>query len=118
MYLSHHLVVLTILFRHAFAPNINPEIYPTCRLIKSVHNTIIEALWHWLTGKMGLNLKTVILVGKDERIFSPNIEFHLPLFCWIFMPLLQAQLDKFCLWWNHHRVHPEGQEHAFWSCPI
>ncbi|KAK7001196.1 hypothetical protein R3P38DRAFT_3327246 [Favolaschia claudopus] len=26
------------------------------------------------------------------------------LFYWIFVPLLQAKLDKFRLWWNHHRV--------------
>jgi hypothetical protein len=89
MYLSHHLIVLTILSRHAFAPNINPEIYPTCRLIKSVHNTIIEAFWHWLKEKMGLNLKAVILVGKDEQIFSPNIEFHL---CTFFLSSSDASI--------------------------
>ncbi|KAK7036921.1 hypothetical protein R3P38DRAFT_2489014, partial [Favolaschia claudopus] len=26
------------------------------------------------------------------------------LFYWIFVPLLQAKLDEFRLWWNHHRV--------------
>ncbi|KAF7371791.1 hypothetical protein MVEN_00035800 [Mycena venus] len=91
-------------FRSTFAPDIDPEIYPVCRLIKSVHNTIIEAFWRWLKEKMGLNLKAIILVGKTERIFSPDVEFHLPLFYWIFVPLLQAQLDEFCLWWNQHRV--------------
>ncbi|KAJ6525586.1 hypothetical protein B0H10DRAFT_1864030 [Mycena sp. CBHHK59/15] len=90
--------------RHAFAPEIDPEVYPVCRLIKSVHNTVIEAFWRWLKEKMGLNLKAIILVGKAERIFSPNVEFHLPLFYWIFIPLLQAQLEEFRLWWNHHRV--------------
>ncbi|KAJ7711343.1 hypothetical protein B0H14DRAFT_3099359 [Mycena olivaceomarginata] len=84
--------------------SIDPEVYPICRLIKSVHNTIIEAFWRWLKEKMGLNLKAVILVAKDEQIFSLNIEFHLPLFYWIFIPLLQAQVDKFRLWWNHRRV--------------
>ncbi|KAJ7266195.1 hypothetical protein C8J57DRAFT_1511128 [Mycena rebaudengoi] len=49
----------------------------------------------------------VILIGKVERIFSPNIELHLSLFYWIFVPLLQAQLDEFRLWWNHHRVHSQ-----------
>ncbi|KAJ7903990.1 hypothetical protein B0H13DRAFT_1881929 [Mycena leptocephala] len=90
--------------RHAFAPNIDPEVYPIRRLIKSVHNTIIEAFWRWLKEKMGLNLKAIILIGKDQRIFSPNVGFHLPLFYWIFVPLLQAQLDEFRPWWNHHRV--------------
>ncbi|KAJ7769746.1 hypothetical protein B0H14DRAFT_2402474, partial [Mycena olivaceomarginata] len=72
--------------------------------IKSVHNTIIEAFWRWLKEKLGLNLKAMILVGKDQRIFSANVEFHLPLFYWIFVPLLQAKLEEFRIWWNHHRV--------------
>ncbi|KAJ6480196.1 hypothetical protein C8R45DRAFT_933130 [Mycena sanguinolenta] len=91
-------------FRNAFAPDIDVEVYPVCRLIKSVHNTIIEAFWRWLKEKMGLNLKTIILLGKEERIFSADVKFHLPLFYWIFVPLLQAQLDEFCVYWNNHRV--------------
>ncbi|KAJ7775270.1 hypothetical protein B0H16DRAFT_1449904 [Mycena metata] len=63
--------------RHTFAPDIKPEVYPVCRLIKSVHNTIIEAFWRWFKEKMGPNFKAVILVGKDQRIFSTNVEFHL-----------------------------------------
>jgi hypothetical protein len=27
-----------------------------------------------------------------------------PLFYWIFIPLLQVQLDAFRIYWNHHRV--------------
>ncbi|KAJ6473886.1 hypothetical protein C8R45DRAFT_1103556 [Mycena sanguinolenta] len=91
-------------FRNAFAPDIDVEVYPVCRLIKSVHNTIIEAFWRWLEEKMGLNLKTIILLGKEERIFSADVKFHLPLFYWIFIPLLQAQLDEFCVYWNNHHV--------------
>ncbi|KAK6984658.1 hypothetical protein R3P38DRAFT_3103542 [Favolaschia claudopus] len=91
-------------FRTTFAPDIDPEVYPVCRLIKSVHNTIIEAFWRWLKDKLGRNLKEFILIGKRERIFSPDIDFHVSLFYWIFIPLLQAKLDEFRLWWNHHRV--------------
>ncbi|KAJ7231516.1 hypothetical protein C8J57DRAFT_1580727 [Mycena rebaudengoi] len=96
--------------RHVFAPDIDPEIYPICRIIKSVHNTIIEAFWRWFKEKKGLNLKAVILIGKVERIFSPNVEFHLQLFYWIFVPLLQAQLEEFRIWWNHHRVRSQKEK--------
>ncbi|KAJ6564916.1 hypothetical protein DFH09DRAFT_1278761 [Mycena vulgaris] len=80
---------------HAFAPDIDPEIYP--------------GFWRWFKEKKGLNLKTVILVGKQERIFSPIVEFHLTSFkdrCFtgFFVPLLQAELDEFRRFWNHHRV--------------
>ncbi|KAJ6550296.1 hypothetical protein B0H19DRAFT_1211498 [Mycena capillaripes] len=104
-------VVFTHNFSHAFSRDIDPDIYPVCRLIKSVHNTVIEGFWRWLKEKMGLNLKAIILIGKEERIFSPNVEFHfyvildfVPLFYCIFIPLLQAQLDAFRIYWNHHRV--------------
>ncbi|KAJ7659812.1 hypothetical protein DFH06DRAFT_1130567 [Mycena polygramma] len=80
------------------------------RVIKSVHNTIIEGFWRWLKEKMGLNLKSIILVGKEERIFNANVDFHLPLFYWIFVPLLQARLDEFRLWWNHHRVRTQPEK--------
>ncbi|KAF7345954.1 hypothetical protein MVEN_01617900 [Mycena venus] len=90
--------------RSTCAPHIDPDVHPVCRIIKSVHNIIIEGFWRWFREKKGLNLKTIILVGKMERIFSPNVDFHLPLFYWVFVPLLQAELDEFRLWWNHHQV--------------
>ncbi|KAJ6562677.1 hypothetical protein B0H10DRAFT_1844537, partial [Mycena sp. CBHHK59/15] len=99
-----------VLHRHAFAPDIDPKIYPVCRLIKSVHNKIIEGFWRWFKEKKGLNLKTVILVGKQQRIFSPIVEFHLPLFYWIFVPLLQAELDEFRRFWNHQRVRTQPEK--------
>jgi hypothetical protein len=124
-----HAALIVFLFSHTFAPEIDPKIYPVCRLIKSVHNTIIEAFWRWLKEKLGLNLKAMILVGKDQRIFSANVEFHLcvvflslfsrihlttrqlrPLFYWIFVPLLQAKLEEFRIWWNHHRVRPQKEK--------
>ncbi|KAJ7197183.1 hypothetical protein GGX14DRAFT_668406 [Mycena pura] len=71
-------------------------------------------------GKKGLNLKAIVFIGKQEHIFNKNVAFHMwvlsfccilylilthgPLFYWIFVPLLQAELDEFCTWWNHHRV--------------
>ncbi|KAK6968878.1 hypothetical protein R3P38DRAFT_3508545 [Favolaschia claudopus] len=96
--------------RATFAPDIDPEVYAICRLIKSVHNTIIEAFWRWLKEKLGRNLKEFILIGKTERIFSADIDFHVSLFYWIFIPLLQAKLDEFRLWWNHHRVRVQQEK--------
>ncbi|KAJ6505427.1 hypothetical protein C8R45DRAFT_923707 [Mycena sanguinolenta] len=33
-----------------------------------------------------------------------NVGFHVPLFYWIFVPLIQHDLDEFRAWWNSHRV--------------
>ncbi|KAF8192833.1 hypothetical protein K438DRAFT_2134345 [Mycena galopus ATCC 62051] len=74
--------------RSTCAPYIDPDVHPVCRIIKSVHNIIIEGFWRWFREKKGLNLKTIILVGKVGRIFSPDVDFHLPLFYWVFVPLV------------------------------
>ncbi|KAF8152677.1 hypothetical protein K438DRAFT_1910239 [Mycena galopus ATCC 62051] len=84
------------------APHIDPDIHPVCQIIKSVHNIIIEGFWHWFREKKGLNLKTIILVGKFPTLVTR------PLFYWVFVPLLQVELDEFCLWWNH-------QVHTRWT---
>ncbi|KAJ7885240.1 hypothetical protein B0H13DRAFT_2235309 [Mycena leptocephala] len=87
-----------------FAPDIDLAVYPAHKSIKSVHNTIIEAFWRWLREKLGINLRDHILRGKNEHIFDPNVAFHKDLFNWIFPPLVQAELDKFRIWWNQHQI--------------
>ncbi|KAJ6556997.1 hypothetical protein DFH09DRAFT_1084343 [Mycena vulgaris] len=92
------------ILREYFAPNIDPAIFAAYMVLKSVHNTVIEGFWRWLKTKMGLNLKAIIIRGKQERIFDSNVAFHIPLFYWIFVPLIQHELDEFREWWNQHRV--------------
>ncbi|KAJ7599776.1 hypothetical protein C8J56DRAFT_999559 [Mycena floridula] len=94
-------------FRDLFAPDIDPEVFAAFMALKSVHNTIIEALWHWLREKSGKNLREYILIGKDKHFFDPNVQFHTPLFYWIFVPLVQASLDEFKEYWNFHCVRPQ-----------
>ncbi|KAF8185576.1 hypothetical protein K438DRAFT_2155443 [Mycena galopus ATCC 62051] len=90
--------------REALAPGIDPLVYAVYMVLKSVHNTVIEGFWRWLRGKMGLNLKEFITRGKRDRVFDSNVAFHVPLFYWIFVPIIQEQLDEFRAWWNNHRV--------------
>jgi hypothetical protein len=101
-------------------PDIDLAVYPAHKSIKSVHNTIIEAFWRWLRGKLGGNLRDHILRGKTEHIFDPKVAFHWfvclephlsreadsieDLFNWIFPPLVQAELDEFRTYWNQHQV--------------
>jgi len=62
--------------RMNFAPDIDPDLDPYYRILKSVHNTIIEGFWRWLREKLGINLKDFILQGKTDRIFNPMVPFH------------------------------------------
>lgn len=59
-----------------FTPDIDPALYPPFVVLKSVHNVVIEAFWHWLHEKTGRNLKDFILRGKQDGIFQANVNFH------------------------------------------
>jgi hypothetical protein len=45
----------------------------------------------------------------ESRLVQDEVKVSIwrPLFYWIFIPLLQAQLDAFRIYWNHHRVHSQ-----------
>ncbi|KAJ7099174.1 hypothetical protein C8R44DRAFT_747860 [Mycena epipterygia] len=63
-----------------FAPDIDPAVYPSTAFLKSVHNTVIEAFWHWLRDKWGINMREHILHGKNEHIYVAEgpIQLDLP----------------------------------------
>ncbi|KAH6880209.1 hypothetical protein BKA70DRAFT_1126820 [Coprinopsis sp. MPI-PUGE-AT-0042] len=96
--------------RRLLAPEIDPETDATAMSMKSVHNTIIESLWKWFKLKFGLNLKEAILKGKVDHIFNPQIPYHSYLFYWIFIPLIQEQLNMFQTYWNQHRVRHQADK--------
>ncbi|KAF8146508.1 hypothetical protein K438DRAFT_1780895 [Mycena galopus ATCC 62051] len=97
-------------YREIYAADIDKDLYPFHVLIKSIHNTVIEGFWRQLKEKLGLNLKDFLLRGKIEHLFNAHDPWHEPLFYWIFAPLIQAELDNFKLWWNHHRVRHQHEK--------
>lgn len=97
-------VAFQVALREAFAPQIDPDVYRSVALLKSVHNIIIEALWRWLREKAGYNLREVILQGKTDRLINPEVNYHRHLFYWIFVPLVQSALDEFRVYWNQRTV--------------
>jgi hypothetical protein len=64
------------IFSEAFAPQIDPEVYRSVALLKSIHNIIIESLWRWLREKAGYNLREIILQGKTDRLINPEVHYH------------------------------------------
>ncbi|KAJ7210180.1 hypothetical protein GGX14DRAFT_363716, partial [Mycena pura] len=99
-----------IYFRAAYAPDIDPNLYPFHVLIKSIHNTVIEGFWRHFKEKLGLNLKDFLLRGKTEHLFNTHNPLYEPLFYWIFAPLIQQELDDFVNWWNNHRVRHQHEK--------
>ncbi|KAJ3504245.1 hypothetical protein NMY22_g17986 [Coprinellus aureogranulatus] len=96
--------------RRIFAPQIDPDVFPTFVTIKSVHNTVSESLWRFLSDNSGKNLKDAVLYGKEQHIFNPQSDFHCDLFYWIFIPLIQEALDEFRTYWNQHTVRPQPEK--------
>jgi hypothetical protein len=49
-----------------------------------------------------------IIIGKFSpslsSIFCLRISYFRHLFYWIFVPVVQAALDEFCIWWNQRVV--------------
>ena len=63
-------------FSETFAPQIDPDVYRSVVLLKSIHNITIEALWRWLREKAGYNLREISLQGKTDRLIDPEVNYH------------------------------------------
>ncbi|KAF9440661.1 hypothetical protein P691DRAFT_767413 [Macrolepiota fuliginosa MF-IS2] len=98
------------IFREVYVPHIDTEIYPPSVALPSTCNMIIESLWWWLCEKVGLNIKDMILVGKHEHCFHAHDPLHHDLFYWIFVPLIQQELDWFRDYWNNHKIHKQANK--------
>lgn len=111
--------------RTTYAPDIDPESYPPVLQIKSVHNTPIEGLWHWLLKTHSHDFKDIVKGGYRDGIYNPNHVTHVNLFKWLWPKILQRQLDAFVEYWNNHRIRSQPNKpnisgttprHAF-TCP-
>jgi hypothetical protein len=115
--------------RAVFAPDVDPDIFPPYAILPSPHHTVIEGLWRWLKVKSGLNIKDIVLRGKEDRVFNGDVPLHKlvtsrllyvidmlieqsqrELFNWIFPPLVQAELEGFRNWWNYHHIRRQADK--------
>ncbi|KAF8582864.1 hypothetical protein K439DRAFT_1617989 [Ramaria rubella] len=59
-----------------YAPNVCEESYPPFMALRSIHNTTIEGIWHWLRKTVECNFITKVHHGHTEGIFNPNHSLH------------------------------------------
>ncbi|KAF8576012.1 hypothetical protein K439DRAFT_1541744 [Ramaria rubella] len=90
-----------------YAPNVSEELCPPFVALRSVNNTTIEGIWHWLRKTAERNFIDEVHRGHNEGIFNPNDNLHISLFNWIWPPICQSVLDEFTTYWNNHRVHSQ-----------
>jgi predicted metalloenzyme YecM len=82
------LPTLTDADSEAYAPNLDINQYPPVVQVKSVHNTPIEGLWHWLSETCGLNMKDTIINGQTLGIYHSESPVHK---CVIFLTFLSSK---------------------------
>lgn len=59
-----------------FAPELDFHECPPVMALKSVHNTTIEGLWHWLREKIGHDIKAHLLRGQEGHHYSVAVAWH------------------------------------------
>ncbi|KAG6905917.1 hypothetical protein DXG01_016947 [Tephrocybe rancida] len=63
--------------RTTHAPDIDKELYPPVLQLKSVNNTPIEGLWHWMSKTSGGNFKDLVKDRLQLGIYHPNSALHM-----------------------------------------
>jgi len=83
---------------------------------RSVHNQRIERLWRDLFPDCVSCFYFLFYSMEAEGILDPNKEIDLYALHFVFLPLLQQQLNLFRLGWCNHRLRTEGNRtpHQLW----
>ena len=83
---------------------------------RSVHNQRIERLWRDLFPDCVSFFYFLFYSMEAEGILDPNKEIDLYALHFVFLPLLQQQLNLFRLGWCNHRLRTEGNRtpHQLW----
>ncbi|KAF8579544.1 hypothetical protein K439DRAFT_1524163 [Ramaria rubella] len=80
--------------RRNYAPNVSEELCPPFVALRSVNNTTIEGIWHWLRKTAEHNFIDEVHHGHNEGIFNPNDNLYISLFKWIWPPIFHSQKNK------------------------
>ena len=83
---------------------------------RSVHNQRIERLWRDIFPGCISYFYFLLYSMEAERILDPDNEIDLYALHFVFVPILQQQLDLFRLGWCKHRLRTEGNRtpHQLW----
>ncbi|KIN94717.1 hypothetical protein M404DRAFT_17192 [Pisolithus tinctorius Marx 270] len=87
-----------------FAPNVDANQCLPFQFLNSVHNTPIKGLWHWFLDTKGINVKILLQSGLHDGVYHPNKSLHKQLFYWLWLKILQGELDSFVEYWNNHCI--------------
>ncbi|KAJ7172053.1 hypothetical protein C8R46DRAFT_1073669 [Mycena filopes] len=111
--------------REVFAPGLLHRLVPSWRFLPSPRNITIESGWRPLFYTWGVNILEFFNAGLFDGFFEAGNDLHEHTSNWIWFPLVQRELDKFCHQQNNHRVRFQadkllpsgGTPHEFYTKP-
>lgn len=75
---------------------------------KSVHNQRIERLWRDMFHQCNILYYKLFYFMEDLQILDVSDDTHLFALEYVFLPRINASLEKFMLAWNNHPLSSEG----------
>ncbi|KAJ3897859.1 hypothetical protein F5879DRAFT_1026797 [Lentinula edodes] len=90
--------------RQVFTPDLIEELIPTWNFLPSYRNITIERSWRPVFEKWGVNVLSFYNAGRYGGDFRQGDDLHQQTSNWIWYPLVQRELDTFCLEQNSHCV--------------
>ncbi|KAJ3791499.1 hypothetical protein GGU11DRAFT_751664 [Lentinula aff. detonsa] len=98
------------ILRQHFAPDLVEELIPSWNFLVSYRNITVERSWRPVFEKWGVNILTFYNTGLYSGDFKPDDELHKQTAAWIWYPLVQRELDIFCLEQNCHCVRKQNEK--------
>ncbi|KAJ6600292.1 hypothetical protein DFH09DRAFT_1271197 [Mycena vulgaris] len=98
--------------REAFAPDIDPAVYPSAAFLKSIHNTVIETFWRWLRENGVSTSGNIFFVARTNRFMLQRLPFiaHQGSVQLDLPPIIQSLLDEFRTHWNQHTIRAQPEK--------
>ncbi|KAJ7110708.1 hypothetical protein C8R43DRAFT_899479 [Mycena crocata] len=90
--------------RETFAPDLLHSFIPSWQFLPSPRNITIESGWRPLFYTWGVNILHFYNQGRYDGFFEAGNVLHEQTSKWIWFPVIQRSLDKFCNQQNNHRV--------------
>jgi len=95
---------LLLSLREHSEPDLLQALIPGWQFLPSPRNITIERSWRPLFHVWGVNILEFYNTGRFSVFFEAGNDIHRQTSNWIWFPLVQRELDKYCLQQCHHRV--------------
>ncbi|KZT40293.1 hypothetical protein SISSUDRAFT_983506 [Sistotremastrum suecicum HHB10207 ss-3] len=107
-----NLYALQTLIREEADPSLDSDVVPAHLFLRSVKNIVIERSWKDWLREGGRNLGLFFTRNSGVAGFVPENPIHRCLADWIWVPLIQQELDKFVSRYNSRKIRRQPEKHG------